>query len=164
MKNNSLYALGLTAAVALYGCNKQDQKREAQPEANKQDQKREVQPETNKQDQKREAQPETKPLLEVGEYYGMVEGKPAEYRVTDFGYCYLKLRTNKSNYFNLRIKDRGCDNTADEVDLKYDRKHLEAAGRAEKFDSLLREGRKLATPENKVKRDYQKELDDLLRP
>lgn len=136
MKNN-LYTLGLVGAMVLYGCNKNETP-------------------------KKEIPSETKRQLEVGEYTGMVNGKPAKYEVTASGSCYLTLRIAPAN--NVFIVDSGCDNTADTVDEKYERKHLEAAGRTEKFDSLLRDGQELVKPKNKVKHDYQKELDDLLNP
>lgn len=99
--------------------------------------------------------------LEVGVYSGVVDGKPAEYKV-EAGHCFLKLYVSASK--SLQIVDHSCDNTADIV-RGYGRMDLEKVGRTEKFDALLMEGQKLARPENnKAKQDLQKALDDLLRP
>ncbi len=131
MKNN-LYALGFFAAITLHRCG-----------------------------------------TEADVYTGQVDGTSARYEVTEAGTCILELKyfpmslIEGEHYINPTeeyIRDYDCDNFVDAVDSyinpqvaeHYNRETLEnmktvnGMYTVELYDALLRQGRKLVKPENKV--------------
>ena len=176
MKNN-LYALGLTGVMALNGCGKNEASTKTESVPKTENSTNTETPET----------PGTLPTTNhnirnyvqdlEGTYRGLVDGMAAEYTL-DGGNCYLTLHLPGRV---VGIYDGGCDNVADGVRTpnlnyagmgkglvgifsEYSRDDLFRAGRERKFDNLLRAGWNLVKPENKVERDYQEELDGLLKP
>jgi len=173
---NKLYALGLTALMGLYGCGKEEvAKTESVPKTE------------NSTNTKTPETPGTLPTTNhnirnyvqdlEGTYRGLVDGMAAEYTV-EADNCYLTLQGPKRVF---GIYDQDCDNAAEFVRTpntnyagigkglvgvfnEYSRENLRVAGMERRFDGLLRDGWDLVKPENKVERDYQKELDDLLQP
>lgn len=117
MKNN-LYAVSLSAAMALSGCGKK------------------------------------KLQLEEGVYKGIVGGELAFYRVerigTDYSCDLVMLKENSPGA--VLIHDTGCNNAADRYYDSHNPSGREIYdAERQHFDSLLREGRKLVKPENKLK-------------
>ncbi|MBI2582419.1 hypothetical protein HYV87_04825 [Candidatus Woesearchaeota archaeon] len=177
---NKLYALGLTALMGLYGCGKEEVAKtefshkfpysphtENSTETPKTS---DTLPTTN-----RNVQNHLQGL--EGTYRGVIDGMAAEYTV-EADNCYLTLQGPKRVF---GIYDQDCDNAAEFVRTpntnyagigkglvgvfnEYSRENLRVAGMERRFDGLLRDGWDLVKPENKVERDYQKELDDLLQP
>ena len=125
------------------------------------------------QEERKEQKPDYCETVELkdGKYKGViVNGKEVEYEVERNGErCYLWIGTSNTDLvsdWDCNVSDWDCNNTVDGVfgSIYHSRKQLEQLGYAKQFDGLLAEAQKIVCLKNKIPRDRNQELEDLLKP